>query len=327
MEQFPKPSNIEHNKNLKENFSLDERIEQFYSKPETEEELNRRVGVIRDIPENIDTPKVLLKLGKPDGADKFVHMQDEDERDYVVALPIEKRAFHRDIANFCRQLYKKDLKVLGGGWIKNEDGKLVVYGQSQDFGEASKEFVKNILVQAFPDIEIEAVSLRSEEISKIQGEYINTLEKIDNEVAKDLYANVVQREGIRMGYDSTVLPQVIEGSDDEMFQMIYRSENGSSFGIDTLHLGYKDKNNILKTKELAQTRWNLYVKDAEVKDGILTINFNSGGENHTISQPIDSLEGTEKFSNLNETEKIILEAYKKNQFVYQNEDYKVFHGA
>lgn len=324
--ESPKFSNTEHNKNLKEKFSLNKQIEQFYSKPETDEELVRRVGIIRDIPENINTPKVLLKLGKPDCADKFVHMRDEDGRDYVIALPIEKRAFHRDIANFCRQLYKKDLKVLGGGWIKNEDGKLIVYGQSQDFGEANKEFVRSILVEAFPDMEIESVSLKQEEISRNQKDYTHALEKITNEVGKDLYANVIQREGIRMGYDSTVLPQVIDGSNDQMVHMIYRSENGVSFGVDTLYLGYKDKDSILKTKEIAQTRWNLYVKNAEIKNNILTINFESEGKNYTISHPINSLDNLETFSNLSDAEKGILEMFKQNQFVYHNEDYKVFHG-
>src|SRR3989338_1380383 len=328
MEKTPKQSNIEHNKNLKEKFSLNEKIEQFYSKPESDEELVHSVGIIKDIPENIDTPKVLLKLGDPSRPDKFVHMKDEDQRDYIIALPIEKRAFHRDIANFCRKLYGKDLKILGGGWIKNEEGKLVVYGQSQDFGEADKETVRNILSQAFPDVKIESVSLAQESISKKQEEYMKTLEKIDNEVSKDLYADVVQRKAIRMGYDMTLLPTPIQGAEENMSYMIYRSENGTSFGIDTLYLVYKDKDNSLNTKEIAQTRWNLHVANSKIENGILTIEFQTDGQNMTISQPVNSLENLQPFSNLNDTEKIILDMYKNNQFVYQeNDNSKVFHGS
>ena len=38
-------------------------------------------------------------------------MRDEDGRDYVIALPIQKRAYHKDIVNFCRKLYGKELEL------------------------------------------------------------------------------------------------------------------------------------------------------------------------------------------------------------------------
>lgn len=326
--EIPKLLNTEYNKNLKEKFSLDEKIEQFYSKPESDEELSRRVGIIKDIPENINTPKVLLKLGDPSRPDKFVHMKDEDQRDYVIALPIEKRAFHRDIANFCRKLYGKDLKVLGGGWIKNENGKLVVYGESQGFGEANKDAVKNILTQAFPDIEIETISLAQQKNSKKQEEYNKTLEKLNSEVKKDLYADVVQSKATRMGYDMTVLPKTISGSDENMAYMIYRSENGSSFGIDTLYLGYKNQDKSFNTKEIAQTRWNLEVSESKIENGMLILNIKTEGKDIKISQPVDSIENIELMSNLNDTEKTILDMYKNNQFVYQDSELsRVWHGS
>ncbi len=320
--EFPKLSNTEYNKNLKDKFSLNEQIEQFYSKPESDEELFRRVGIIRNIPENINTPKVLLKLGKPDKADKFVHMRDEDGRDYVIALPITKRAYHRDIANFCRKLYHKNLKVLGGGWIENKDGKLVIFGQSQDFGEADKIVVRDILKQTFPDVEIEA-----KELANINKKYTEALNRIETEVGKDLYADVVQRKGIRMGFDMAMPPQSVEGSDNKIATMIYKSENGRSFGIDTLFLGYTDKDRALHTKEVAQTRWSVFIKKAEVNDGILTLEFESDGQVHTISQPIDSLEKIEMFSDLGEHEKQVLQILKDYQFAYHSEDYEILHAS
>lgn len=325
--ESPKLTNKEHNKQLKDVHELDEKIEQFYNKPETDEELTRRVGIIREIPDDINTPKVLLKLGDPTRPDKFVHMRDEDGREYVIALPIEKRAYHRDVANFCRQLYKKDLKVIGGGYIKQENGKIVVYGQSQDFGEANKETVKAIIQQALPDVEIEAVSLKSEEVSRKRKDYTDALEKITSEVGKDLYANVVERKGIRMGYDMATRPQTVEGSHDDMAWMIYRSENGRSFGMDTLFLGYKDKNHTLNTKELAQTRWNLSVRDAKIENDVLILTFESDGQAHTISQPIDILDNLEMFSNLGEFENQILDYYKQFQFAWHDDDHTVLHSA
>ncbi len=327
MEKMPR-SNTEYNKNLKEQFSINDKIEQFYSKPESDEELSRRVGMIKDIPDDINTPKVLLKLGNPDHPDKFVHMKDEDSRDYVIALPIEKRAYHRDIANFCRKLYDKDLKVLGGGWIKREGEKLVVYGESLGFGEADKDAVKDILAQAFPDLEIEAVSLAEVEVTKQREEYNKALEQLQDEVSKDLYADVVQEKGIRMGYDATVLPKVVSDAEREAAYMTYRSENGSSFGIDTLFVGYKDKDKTFKTKEVAQTRWTLEVVDAKIENEILTLDIRTEGENMQISLPLDSTENVETFSNLNDTEKTILEMYKNNRFVYEgSKNSKIWHGS
>jgi hypothetical protein len=83
-------------------------------------------------------------------------MRDQDKRDYVIALPIDKKANHRDIVEFCKKLYKKDLKVLGGGFISTEGDKLIIEGESGDFGKADKTRVAEILQEAFPTLKVEA---------------------------------------------------------------------------------------------------------------------------------------------------------------------------
>lgn len=329
MENLPKNLNRDYNEALRTRTEIEEKVEQFYDKPETDEDLEKRVGIIRGIPDNINTPKVLLKLGDPSRPDKFVHMRDEDGRDYVIALPIEKRAYHRDIASFCRKLYNKELTVIGGGYTHAEGNKLIVHGKSVDFGEADKEKVGQILQEAFPDLKIQIITvaekaeeererLRKEEESGIKKDYVEALEKIDGKLEKEVYEDVVLNKAVRMGYDLTMLPRSIDGAKDNMAYMVFRSENGSSFGVDALYVGYKDAEGNTKSKEVAQTRWNLSVTKAEVKDGILTIDFKTEDDkNYTVSTPIDDVENIDTISNLNETEKIILEMYKNNQEVYK----------
>lgn len=329
--ETPQNKNAQYNESLKD-FNLDDKLERFYDKPENDEEMAKRVGIIKDIPEQINTPKVLLKLGDPKKPDKFVHMKDEDGREYVIALPIEKQSWHRDIASFCRKLYKKDLKVLGGGYTHVEGDKLVIHGKSGDFGEADKLRVGQILKEAFPELNIEIISEAGKELEREENnkkqKYLEALEKIGEKFVQDFYKDVVDNMAVKMGYDMTMFPKKIEGSDNNLFYMVFRSENGSSFGVDTVFIGYEDEGGHIKSKEIAQTRWTLEVTKAYIENGVLNMEIKTeDGQVYNFSSPLNSLDEVIPISNLDERDRIILNMYKENQDVYKRVGTaQIYHG-
>ena len=143
--------------------TMKEKIEKFYKKPQTHEELWENVKKLKEIPESKDHPKVIIKFDSPEEEEKFVYMEDTEGRKYVIALPIKKFEYHRYIKNFMNNLIQRETKnkveikkVIGGGWIKLRNDRLIIYGASGDFGEAPKEEVAKILKEAFPEIEVRA---------------------------------------------------------------------------------------------------------------------------------------------------------------------------
>ncbi|MCX6754021.1 MAG: hypothetical protein NTV03_03135 [Candidatus Nomurabacteria bacterium] len=68
------------------------------------------------------------------------------------------------------------------------------------------------------------------------------------------------------------------------------------------------------------------VESPRPRETIFNLNLSCRGIK--ISQPIDSIENLELVSNLNDTEKTILDMYKNNQFVYQDSELsRVWHGS
>ncbi len=145
-------TNINYNNDIKSNTI--KQLQQFYLKPENVEDLNQKIQNILEINGNKDIPKVVLKLTSPTSKDKFVHMVDSDRRSYVIALPQGKFLFHKNIVDFCEKTYNKNFHSITGGWIKQENGKIVLYGESGDFGKSDKEVVKNTIQKVFSDVEI-----------------------------------------------------------------------------------------------------------------------------------------------------------------------------
>lgn len=298
------------------------KIDQFYKKPETQEELVENMRILKEIPEDVSDPKVIVKLGSPGTAHKFVLMEDEDGRRYMIALPIEKKPSHRDIANFSRKLYQKDLRVIGGGYIHTDGEKLVIDGTSGDFGEAPKNTVKEILKRKFPDVDIEAFSLKDYDQKQKEENLRKILERLKTTVQKELYTDVLNK-AVKLGCDYTNLPEQIAGRDDLAF-MIYSSENGSSFGFDTLYLGYKDKNREIKSKAVLRERWYIRVNKVDVRDNQIYFRYRVGDEEKELTVPIDQIEKFETVDNLNDLEKQLIKTYEDNKTVFQ--DAQVYHG-
>ncbi|QQR64504.1 hypothetical protein IPH92_02965 [Candidatus Kaiserbacteria bacterium] len=322
----PKISNVEHNQNLSNIHQLDEAVRQLYSKPENDEELVERVRILKEIPENLNTPKVLVKLGDPTKADKFIYMHDDEGKEYLIALPINKMDYHRQIANFARKLYGKDFKVDGGGYLSVRDGNLVVHGSSGSYGNFPPRVV-SILKESFPDINVVDESPSIVEQDKINKEHKAVLESIEDPVQSELYSVVTGDLGTKMGYDSTTLPRPVDNA-DEMSHMIYRSENGGSFGVDTLFVARRKEDHTLAVNEVAVTRWAIHDVSARAEGDTIIFEFTTNGEKQVLSLPMSEVDKREAYTDLNEPEKIILKMYKDNQAIYNTGTKpKIMHGS
>src|SRR6056297_3479030 len=154
---------------------LNEKVEKFYKKPKTHEELMENVRKLKEIPEEYTEPKVVVKLGSPDRSHKFVYMKDGG-KEYVIALPIESKAYHKDIVEFSERLYDKKFEVDGGGYIYTEGDKLIIDQSSGSYGLAPKERVKEILSEKFPGLEVEVRGkTRKQESEELREKIAHTL--------------------------------------------------------------------------------------------------------------------------------------------------------
>lgn len=328
MEQLPN-KNRDYNENMKSSHVLHKEIEDMYTKPEDSEELKVRIQEIKQIPENIDTPKVLLKLGEPSGEDKFVHMIDKEGRDYVIALPVKKYGYHADIVNFARKIYKKEFDIKGGGWIHTEKGKITIDKTSQGYGEADKDFVKKILEKSFPDLEVTSTTVRKESIGQAQErdleKYNAVIESLGSEISKHLYADVVHNKAVVLGMDMIQKPFDIEHASEKIAGMVYQSENGSSFGFDTLYIGRVMEDGTYGTYEIAQSRGSLFPKIEIREDGILDIQINMLEGQQSIEIQPENIDKIDTLNLMNEVDKGLLNMYKRLQPNMRAVDDNQFH--
>jgi|SRR6056297_2504889 len=315
---------------------INQKVEKFYKKPENQEELQENIKTLKEIPEDKVEPKVVVKLGSPEKAYKFVYMKDGDNREYVIALPIEKKSHHKDIVEFSKKLYNKDLRVIGGGYIHTEDDKMIIDKSSGDYGFAPKEKVKEILKTKFPNVEIETRGKTkadkdkelkekvAKDLKEAQGIYDGVME-FENEMDKDFYTDVLNNKALRLGMDYTSTPKSIEG-EDNLSYFVYSSENGSSFGFDTLYIGLKDESGELVSKPILRERGYLHINNIKVKDDVLEVDYRVDGEDKKLNIPLDELEDFEMDElDLNKPEQKILEMYKDNQAIFKFA--KVSHGV
>lgn len=318
---FKKTENSEDNTAKQQ--AITSEIEQFYKKPENQEELVENIRILKEIPEDISDPKVIIKLGDPNKSHKFVFLEDEDGRKYVIALPIDKKGMHAEIANFSRKLYKKDIHAIGGGYIHTEGGTLIIDGTSGSYGEAPKEAVREILQKKFPNVKIESNSLADMDVKRRENEYKKMVESLKTTVQKELYADVCDRKAIKLGCDYTSRPKSIEGNETVAY-MVYSSENGTSFGFDTLYLGYKNKNGEIQSKDVIRERWYINIDEIKIENNDIEIRYTTSGKTNIVKVPLDRIEDFEMISSLSEVEDQLIKMYKDNQVVYKNAN--IYHG-
>lgn len=299
------------------------KIERFYRKPRTHEELIENIRILKEIPEDASDPKVIVKLGSPEKSHKFVLMEDEDGRKYLICLPIEVKAYHADIVEFATKLYGKKFTVKGGGFIHTEGEKLIVDGRSEAYGEAPKREVEEILKKKFPDLEIEARSLKEQAKLEREKRLKRVLESLKNDFQRAFYQRVLD-EAIKLGCDYTKFPEQIGGREDLAY-MIYSSENGQNFGFDTLYLGYRDKNNVVKIKAILRERWYIRIIEVGIEGNQIRFKYRIGSEEKELTIPLDKIEEFEMVDNLEAQERELVEMYKNMQEFYR--DAEVSHGA
>jgi hypothetical protein len=92
--------------------------------------------------------------------------------------------------------------------------------------------------------------------------------------------NLIGRVGARLGYDYTHNPYFPEGRDD-ICAVVHTTENGSTYGFDTVFLVWKEPNGSINYRELKNSRSTkdyIHVESISVKsDGSISIEFGSGG--------------------------------------------------
>ncbi len=310
-------------KEPKDNEILSSEIRRLYHKAVSQEELIQGMRILKEIPEDISDPKIIIKLGNVDKSHKFVFMEDEDGRKYFIALPIEKKEMHSEIANFTRRLYKKDIHVIGGGYIHTEGDKLIIDGTSESYGEAPKNIIKEILQTKIPNMEIESNFLVDMDMKNKENKYKNMLKSLKTTVQQELYADVLDHRAIKLRCDYTSKPKNIEGNNDLAY-MIYSSENGSSFGFDTLYIAYKNKGGEIKSKDIVRTRWYMHIDEIKIEDNCIKIKYTTSDKEYTVTVPLDDIKNFDMISNLEEAENQLVEMYKSNQVLLKNTN--VIHG-
>ncbi len=196
---------------------------------------------------------------------------------------------------------------------------------SEDYGVSLRDQAKNIMLSFEYNSEIrEDMSEKltppvRKNISHEEAQLARELSKISTEIGRKLYVDVIKNRAIVMGYDKISLSKPVQGSNGRVAYIQYQSENGSSFGVDALYIGYEDVNHKYNTKEVAQTRWPMHEIDAHVENGLLKLNIGTRDNNPIqITQPLDALDDINIISNLSELEKNILDMYRVNQAVIQN---------
>jgi hypothetical protein len=100
------------------------------------------------------------------------------------------------------------------------------------------------------------------------------------ELEKEEAKNLIKEIGPRLGYDYTHDPMFPKGRKD-VCAIVHTTENGSTYGYDTVYLVWKEPNGSVKHEEIRNSRSTkdyISVKSVEVKkDGSISVEFGSGG--------------------------------------------------
>lgn len=107
----------------------------------------------------------------------------------------------------------------------------------------------------------------------------------------------ITRIGERLGYDVTAEPIFPEGRDD-VAVVKHTTEDGSSYGFDTIYVVWKDESGALRHLDLIDSRNSrdyIHVEEVRVESGNLIVKVRSGGTmsgrpwEETIAVPLVNL--------------------------------------
>ena len=96
--------------------------------------------------------------------------------------------------------------------------------------------------------------------------------------------------------------------------MVYSSENGSSFGFDTLYIGYKNKSGEIKSKEVIRERGYINIDKIQIENSDIVIRYTADARSKVIKISIDNIEKFEMISNIDEIGQQLIKMYQDNQF-------------
>ena len=85
---------------------------------------------------------------------RFVHLTDGENQDYLISLPKEKAEFHSDIVVFANSYFDKKLTPHGGGKVRKDGDTYHLSGKSNVLGDFNKEKVVEILKAVYPEADI-----------------------------------------------------------------------------------------------------------------------------------------------------------------------------
>jgi hypothetical protein len=299
--------------------------------------------------------------------DKFVvlEMQVEPKGSqntlWLVGLPRVAFPYHKDIVAFIKSELPEGTvaAVRGGGNLTMQGETIVLTGSSGDYGvmppetsRAMKNYIR--ICQQFDYSNNSLFSASSEQISELthrvmpawrvrevdkaaKERFGDVIAKMPHAVERAMYGQVCAN-AVRLGYDQTSLATVVEGREDVAY-MLYSSENGSSFGFDTLYVGRKTPEGYVVTAPVARERWYINgITSDWTEDGKLVLSYEADGQTKTVQVDLARLGGDEIVSSLSNAEEDLVKMYGELQAAYSDEAMKaaelnrsgkpsIFHGS
>jgi len=101
-----------------------------------------------------DESHIEIIFGMEEIPQRFVWFR-KGTKDYVFSLPVNQCNYHPTMLNMALDKFNiiGDVDEKGGGFIvKDEDGKIKIYGKSTMLGDFNKEAVLNLMKNKFPDV-------------------------------------------------------------------------------------------------------------------------------------------------------------------------------
>lgn len=231
---------------------------------------------------------------------------------YLIALPINEYPMHRDIVKYANNKYNLYVPTfrISGGYIKKDENKIVISGSSGDYGEADKDIVEKIIKTNYPDQKVEIIEEYYENYKKPKKEK----EKFDTDIQYKMYQEIL-KQSFKLGKDYISIKPTLIDNNPSLAYMVYSSENGSSFGFNTLYLAFKNKNGNIKYKAIVQNKDYLHIKKVTSKNNIVNITYKSNGNTKNIEIDIKNLDTYITENNFDEVDKEILNMYAQMQSI------------
>ena len=274
-----------------------------------------------------NSPRVIIKLGDKKEKHKFILMEDETKIKYLIALPIEDYPYHEDIYKFAKNLYKENLKVVGGGYIQNKNGQFIISGTSDKYGEADKDIVKEIIQTMFKDMKINCLTIEEELKRSKEKDMKEAIDQLDTREKKEFYSGVLENT-IKLSNNSTSLPKTISDNKN-LFYMIYSCDDAIGYTkpnlrVNTLYIGWEDENKKIKAKAIIKENKHIKIYNIEKRNDKIIIIYKCENGKKTIEIDFTKIHKFNTISHLSQDDEEWLKMYEDMQDIYQN--VKIRHG-